>query len=200
MMRGPVVLLAAVVAVLAALPVRATVLAPADITELSREAAFIVRGTIVEITPRWADGRRRIDTVITLDVRQVLKGDAVSSVSFKVPGGEMGRYRSVMIGAPSFRVGEEVILFLGARAPALPHLLGLGQGVYRVERDGRTGEGRVTSPALFATARDAVVRRGDPARQSLTVEAFAGRVRAALAASQSDRGPAATRAGTERGR
>lgn len=197
MSRRPVALLAALVALLGAAPGDATVLAPADVTELSRSAALIVRGSVTDVASRWAEGRRRIETVVTLDVRQVLKGDAVSTVSFKVPGGSMGRYRSIMIGAPSFRVGEEVILFLGANAPALPYLLGLGQGVYRVERDVRSGEGRVISPALFASPeRDVAVNRGDGARRALSVEEFAGRIRQVLA----DAGRARPRSRTGEGR
>ena len=127
------------------------------------------------------EGRRRVETVVTIAVAETLKGAQAKYVSFKVPGGNMGRYRSVMIGAPSFREGEEVILFLGGQAPSLPYLLGLGQGVYRVQRDDRTGEGRVISPALIADEEQAVkVRRGDPARRSLTVAEFSAHVRDAI--------------------
>jgi hypothetical protein len=173
---------AAVVLAIAIAPVRATVLVPADLAELSRSASVIVRGTVASVRSEWADGRHRVETIVTLSVGQTLKGSAASSVSFKVPGGDMGRYRSVMIGSPSFREGEEVIVFLGGDAPALPHLLGLGQGVYRVQRDARTGSGRVVSPVLAADPEQAtVVRRGDPSRRSLTVDEFSAQVREAMA-------------------
>ncbi len=188
MVRSRLTILVPVLAILSAPPAGATVLVPADLTELSRGAAWIVRGTVSQVTPQWADGRRRIETVVTLEVAQVLKGDRCVRVSFKVPGGDIGRYRSIMLGAPTFRVGEEVILFLGATAPALPHLLGLGQGVYRIQRDTRTGEGRVISPALFASPdRDVTVRRGDLSRRTLSLEEFGGQVRASLVPPDSDR-------------
>ena len=41
----------------------------------------------------------------------------------------MGRYRSVMPGAPAFTEGEEIVLFLTADAARTAHVLGLGQGV-----------------------------------------------------------------------
>jgi hypothetical protein len=180
--------------VLLAAPARATVLVPADLTELSRGATVIVRGTVVGVKPGWADGRRRVETVVTVAVAQSLKGSDTRSVSFKIPGGDMGRYRSVMVGAPTFREGEEVILFLGGEAPALPHLLGLGQGVYRVETDARTGQRRVITPTLVADADQAVkVRRGDPARRSLSVEEFAAQVRDALDSGRSPRRPSERR-------
>lgn len=170
---------AALIVLLPARAVRATVLIPADLSELSRDASAIVRGTVSAVRTEWAEGRRRVETLVTLDVAQVLKGDPGRTLVFKVPGGVMGRYRSVMIGAPSFREGEEVILFLGAQPPALPYLLGLGQGVYRIVRSG--GAAHVVSPALQAAAAGTVtVRRGDPSRRSLTVEEFSARVRDAL--------------------
>lgn len=175
-------------AVLIAVPARGTVLVPADLVELSRSAALVVRGTVSAVTSQWAEGRRRVETVVTLDVQQAMKGEAGKTITFKIPGGDMGRYRSVMVGAPTFRAGEEVILFLGATPPALPYLLGLGQGVYRVQRDERTGERRVTSPVLVADSEQATaVRRGDPSRRALTVEEFSVEVRNALASGDKHR-------------
>jgi hypothetical protein len=186
MTRQFLALLAAAVTVLS-IPARATVLVPADLAELSRSAAVIVRGTVVAVRPEWAEGRRRIETVVTVEVAQALKGDPGRTLSFKIPGGDMGRYRSLMVGAPSFHEGEEVVLFLGARAPALPYLLGLGQGVYRIQRDSRTGAARVLSPALIADNDQPVtVRRGDAARHSLSLDAFAAQVRAAMASTPRD--------------
>lgn len=200
MARQLIALLVAALVVLPAIPTRATVLVPADLSELSRSATAIVRGTVLSATPQWADGRRRIETVVSVEVRQALKGEVGRTVSFKVPGGDMGRYRSVMIGAPSFQSGEEVILFLGAQPPALPHLLGLGQGVYRVQRDERSGEARVMSPVLVADAGQATpVRRGDPARRGLSLQEFTTQVREAMAAAEHGRRPA-REAGGNRGR
>jgi len=193
-------LLTALVVAAAVMPLRATVLVPADITELSRDASAIVRGTVLLVRAEWADGRRRVETIVTLTVNQTLKGGYGRTVSFKVPGGEIGRYRSVMVGAPTFREGEEVILFLGGEAPALPHLLGLGQGVYRVQRDARTGEARVLSPAWFADAEHAVtVRRGTASPSGLSADEFAAKVREAMAYSGPPRGRRVPGAARDRG-
>ena len=182
--------LAALAVAACAAPARATVLVPADVAELSRSATAIVRGTILLVRCEWADGRRRVETIVTVSVEQTLKGGFGRTVSFKVPGGDMGRYRSVMIGAPTFREGEEVFLFLGGEAPELPHLLGLGQGVYRVQRDTRTGEARVVTPAWFADAERAVpVRRGTAAARGVSIDEFASQVRGAMTRS----GPARSR-------
>ena len=162
----------------------ATVLVPADMTELAREAAAIVHGRVVSVQAVWTAGRRSIETVVTLEVTEALKGQPGREVSLRVPGGEMGRYRSVMVGAPTFREGQEVIVFLGGRAPQLSYLLGLGQGVYRVRRDPSTGAALVTPPLAVADPSGAVrVRRGDPARSVLPLEEFTRQVRLATGAS-----------------
>jgi hypothetical protein len=177
------------VALVAALvpPVSATLLVPGDLGEIARSAAAIVRGTVVDVRSGWADGRRRVETVVTLRVSESLKGDMRGLVSVKVPGGVIGRYRSVTVGAPTFEPGEEVVLFLGAQAPALPYLIGLGQGVFRVQRDARSGATLVTPPALLSDpVRTLRVTRGDPSRGPMTLPQFAGKVRAALAAGSRD--------------
>lgn len=182
MARPLVTMLAGVLLVLTGLPAAGTVLVPAELSELSRSAALVVRGKVVSTSTRWADGRRRVETIVTVSVEEALKGDVAGTVSFKVPGGDIGRYRSVMVGAPTFRAGEEVVLFLGARPPAMPYLLGLGQGVYRLQRDARSGRASVVSPALFAGQNGTVkVRRGDLRRRQMSFDEFADAVREAVA-------------------
>jgi len=166
---------------LVAAPLPAAVLVPAELGELAREAAVIAHGRVIAVQGVWTAGRRSIETVVTLEVATVLKGQPGREVSLRVPGGELGRYRSVMVGAPVFREGQEVIVFLGGRAPSLPYLLGLGQGVYRVRRDPRTGAGMVMPPPLHeAGAQAARVRRGDPARRMVTLEEFSRQVLSVL--------------------
>jgi hypothetical protein len=121
------------VAALAAAPARATVLVPADLGELARDAQAIVHGRVVAVESQWAEGcRRSIETLVTLEVEDHLKGQFGPEVTFKVPGGQLGPYRTIMPGAPVFTEGEDVIVFLASRGPSVPWLVGLGQGVYRV--------------------------------------------------------------------
>jgi hypothetical protein len=176
---------------LAAAPAAATVLVPADMTELAREAAVIVRGRVVSVQAVWTAGRRSIETVVTLEVAEALKGAPGREVSLRVPGGELGRYRSVMVGAPAFQEGQEVIVFLGGRAPQLSYLLGLGQGVYRVRRLGAAGVAMVSPPLALADPAGPVrVRRGDPARRALPLEEFTRQVKQAAIGSVPPERPA----------
>src|SRR5258708_2814674 len=121
--------------------------------------------------------------MVTLDVDESLKGDLGGSVQFRVPGGLLGRFRSIVVGAPRFAVGDRVVVFLGTRGPMIPYIVGFSQGVYRVVRDnasGARGAWRVTPPPIAPSASDVPVRivRGDPSRVPLALDEFEARVRA----------------------
>ncbi len=94
----------------------------------------------------------------------------------------MGPYRSVMLGAPTFVEGEEVVVFLAASGPAIPHLVGLAQGVFRVRTDAATGARLVTPeivrmPAWPRPSRCASCE-ATPARRPAPLAAFLQEVRA----------------------
>ncbi len=157
----------------------ATVLVPGTLSDLVRDARVIVRGRVLDVRPQWADGRRRVESVITVEANTYLKGDFGRVVVFKSPGGELGRYRSVMIGAPSFREGEEVVLFLDAVGPSLPHIVGFSQGVLRIVREPETGRPMVVgAPVDNPGSTPVTLVRGDPSRQMEAFDHFAARVRA----------------------
>lgn len=162
-----------IAAAVSAGPVQATVVIPAEFTEMVNGSQVIVHGVVTRVDARMVGSRRTIETVVTVQVLDALKGTVEASAAFRVPGGEVGRYRRVMVGAPGFRDGDEVIVFLAGRPPAMPMPFGLNQGVYRVSRVG----GRATVAPLVVDDRTRVVR-GDPARRPLAVDAFAATVRA----------------------
>jgi hypothetical protein len=155
----------------------ATTVLPADFTTVVTESGVIVHGRVLSVDSRLVGPQRVIESVVTLAVLQSLKGGATGAVSFRVPNGQVGRYRRVLVGAPEFVEGDEVVVFLKGRPPALPSVFGLSQGVYRVTRD--AGARVMVMPPRLA-AGDGRVVRGDPARVPLPIDAFAREVRAAL--------------------
>jgi hypothetical protein len=136
---------------------RATVYMPADLGELSRDAWAIARGRIVAVDAQWTDGRRTIETIVTLEPDAYLKGQSGSTVQFRVPGGVLGRFRNIVVGAPRFAVGQRVIVFLGARGPTVPYVLGLSQGVFRLTQS-TAGEWMVSPSAILPTMQGPIVR------------------------------------------
>ena len=155
---------------------RATVIAPADLNELTISATAVVYARIADVRAVMTDDRRRIETVIVAEAVGYMKGDLGRTIVFKVPGGQVGAYRTVMVGAPSFNQGDEVVLFLGTRGPALPYLVGFSQGVYRVRLDERTATRMVTPPPAVSTGAATPLKRGT--RTPMALEAFAAQVRA----------------------
>ena len=155
---------------------RGTVLVPADLAELSRDARTIVRGRVVALDPRWSDDRRSIETIVTLEVEGYLKGTLGQTVQFRVSGGTLGRFRSVTVGAPEFAIDERIVVFLGVNGPTVPHVLGLNQGVYRV---GMASNGWVVTPPTTVPPVSGSVRivRGDTSRRPVPLADFEQRVR-----------------------
>jgi hypothetical protein len=151
----------------------ATVLLPTDLGVLSRDARTIARGTVVNLDSQWTGDHRAVETLVTIDVESYLKGALGSTLTFRVPGGRLGRFRSIVVGAPDFAVGQRIVVFLGYRAPDVPYVLGLGQGVYRIVPAGFGWN--VTPPAVVTAVGTAVAQpivRGDLARRPLALAAF----------------------------
>ena len=158
----------------------ATVVLPADFATVVNGADVIVAGRVVDVRSQLTDSRS-IESFVTVAVSDVLKGEPGRTLTFRVPNGTVGRYRRITIGAPEFMEGDRVVLFLRARAPGVPTLFGLSQGVYRVAA---TASGDLVLPAPVMARGVAAERvvRGDPARKPLPLAEFLGQVRAALEA------------------
>src|SRR4051812_5810839 len=164
--------------VAAATSVGATTIVPADLGELSRDAVAIARGRVADVRSQWTEDRGTVETIVTLEVEGYLKGSLGAMVRFRVPGGELGRYRTIVVGAPDFAVDQRVVVFLGAHGPTVPHIVGFNQGVFRVTR-AADDSGWVVSPPPAAAAAAAAVRivRGDAARRPLPLADFEQQVR-----------------------
>jgi hypothetical protein len=177
-MRCVILLIAAVVA---APHLQATVLVPAEFREIVTGSQLIVHGRVVDVRSGWTDDRVRIETIVTLEADTYLKGGPGDTVTFRVPGGTIGRYRSFMVGAPEFRTGDEVVLFLKANGPSVAHVFGLSQGVFRVRREAGSGRPVVVPPAVMARSEAPQrVTRGASDRQPVPLDTFGAQVRAAL--------------------
>ena len=168
-------------AVLAALSVsvQATVLVPIEFRELVNTAPVIVAGKVADVRTEWVDGRRSIETFVTVTAGEYLKGNLGDTLTLRVPGGQIGRYRTIFVGAPEFKPGDEVVLFLKYAGPSYPYIVGLSQGAFRVVTEPGTGRRMVTTPIVMGTGGEAPERvvRGDPGRRPLPMDRFRESVR-----------------------
>lgn len=167
---------------------RATVIVPADFREIVNGSDIICYGRVIETTVQMADDRKRVDTLVTMQVGTYLKGGPGETIVFTVAGGQVGRFRNITVGAPHFAVGEEAIVFLNTRDGDRPFVYGFNQGVFRVRLDDRTSRRVVTPPALMLRGgAPEVLVRGSAERRPLPIETFGARVQAVLAETASAR-------------
>jgi len=167
------VLAAAAVAIGCHVSVAAMVVVPTEFSEMVAASQTIVHGRVLSVQSYETAGRATIESLVTVQVIDTIKGEPGTTAYFRLPGGQVGRYRRVMVGAPQCARGDEVVLFLKGSAPAVPMPFGLTQGVYRVGRDA-AGQATV-SP--FVNSDGGRVVRGDPARVPLQLSAFTQLVR-----------------------
>ena len=161
-----------------AFPALATTVLPLTFEQLVNESVSVVYGRVTDVRSQWTDDRRFIESVVSIEILKGMKGGAQGTVSFTVPGGQVGRYLNVIPGAPVFTSGDLAVFFLTAHGPRLPVTTGLTQGVYRVQRDVRSGEMLVIPPVVNTAGK---IGRGDVRRKPVSLASFEGNVRAITA-------------------
>jgi hypothetical protein len=131
-------------------PAGATTIVRLSVEEMTGRATHVVHGVVSSVVSSRAPSGR-VFTYVTLSVQSSPKGDAGDEVTFVQLGGRIGNESSGFVGAPTFTVGEEIVVFLLKMTPrdALDGdvdlwLLGLGQGKWSVARDPAGGTPRAS--------------------------------------------------------
>jgi hypothetical protein len=155
---------------------------PTEFKEVVTDAGLIVRGTVTDVRSVAVPGRG-VESVATIAIESVLKGEADRFVSMRVPGGQIGTRRFVMVGAPSFQPGERAVFFLRRDGAGAWRPVGLSMGVYRVRADRTSGTPVVAPPVLggWTASLSGSVVRGDTRRQTVAVQEFESMVRLIVA-------------------
>ncbi len=148
-----------------------TTILPADFRLVVAEATVIVRGRVTDVRA-VRSVRGDVETVATIAVEAVFKGDAGSFVSMRVPGGTMGRYRTHMPGAPTVAVGDAAVYLLKRAPGGALWPVGLSSGIYRITVS--RGRLMVAPPVVgsVTTAAQGPVVRGDVRRRTLPLSEF----------------------------
>jgi hypothetical protein len=137
-LRGSACVLAAVLlsSALSARAEAATVV-PMTVQTLSENAGQVIGGEVVSVRSYWAENPRRIESEVTFQNVEYLKGKlADSTTTFKllVPGGKVGDWQMRISCAPTFAPGEKWVLFLLPTYRTFP-VVGLHEGAFRIESD-----------------------------------------------------------------
>lgn len=124
---------AATIAVLLALPLgaAASVFRSASVEDVARASDAVVQGRVERRESFATSDGRTFLTWVEIAVASAWKGAPGARVRVLVPGGTVGGLAQRVDGAPEFRDGEEVVVFLSRRADFW-ELNGLALGKYEV--------------------------------------------------------------------
>jgi uncharacterized protein (DUF2141 family) len=134
--RRTVVLALAALALITASFAAATTVQKMSLRDLAKNSDAIVLARVEDQTARY-DSNKEIFTYITLRVLEPVKGPKKDDVlTIRQLGGTVDKIASIVPGTPSFRQGEEVVVFLtGKDRAGYPWVMGLQQGKYTVTTD-----------------------------------------------------------------
>ena len=134
--RRTVVLAIAALALFTASYAVATTVQKMSLRDLAKKSDAIVLARVEDETARY-DANKEIYTYITLRVLEPVKGPKKDEViTIRQIGGTVDNIASIVSGTPTFRKGEEVVVFLsGKDAAGYPWVMGLQQGKYTVTAD-----------------------------------------------------------------
>jgi hypothetical protein len=94
-------------------PLAALTIMMASAEELTGESDLVVVGKINSVEYVWEDETHRaINTLLTIEVEQYVKGTGNSTVVVRQLGGQIGDFGDEIPGTPLFDTGEEVVFFL----------------------------------------------------------------------------------------
>ena len=121
--------------------IRATMVIPPTFDQLVGQAEIIFQGTVTDVRSVWEGegAQRHIDTYITFQIDNSLKGNPGRSYTIRVLGGTVGEDTMEVTCAPKFQVGDKQILFVEHNGQQFVPLVGIMHGQLRIERDQQTG-------------------------------------------------------------
>ncbi len=134
---GPVAWLSSILACVLGTSASGTSVVEMDLAGLSDHAGQVFSGTVKAVRSYWADDPRRIESVVTFEQVEYLKGvmkTSLSTCNFVIPGGTVGQTKMRIGGAPTFEIGERWILFVLPRYRTFP-VVGVHRGAFRIIPD-----------------------------------------------------------------
>jgi hypothetical protein len=157
----------------------ATVLPYKSFEQLVSESEGIVMGTVSSVSVAPAGRFGSLHTFVTIDQVEALSGQVPEGrLTLRLKGGFDGRRGLHIDGAPTFRQGEWVLLFVQGNGRDLVPFVGWGQGVFRLRSDGtgRTMVHDADGNEVVGIRAGHVVKRAGPKLDNAVPGAPEGRV------------------------
>jgi hypothetical protein len=122
--------------------VTGTSVIPPTFNQLVQQAELIFQGTVTDVRSIWEGegAQRHIDTYITFQIGENVKGNAGSSYTIRILGGTVGDETMEVTDTPKFKVGDSDILFVEHNNDQFVPLVGINNGRFHVQRDEQTGQ------------------------------------------------------------
>src|SRR2546423_12269334 len=94
--------------------VSATIVVPPTFDQLVNQAELIFQGTVTDVRSVWEGegAQRHIDSYITFQVEENVKGTAGATYTIRMLGGTVGDETLEVTDTPKFKVGDRDILFV----------------------------------------------------------------------------------------
>lgn len=121
--------------VLAGYPLLGTTLERLTMDDIVQKSTSIVRGRVT-----GCNGEMRRNVIYTrcqVSVSETWKGTAGPSAEVFIPGGSVRGLTQTFSGAPELTTGQEYVLFLWAGKSGINQLIGLTQGLFELQQDGK---------------------------------------------------------------
>jgi hypothetical protein len=161
---------------LLAAPALASSAVQMDVAALTHAASDIVRVRVAGSRCAWTEDHQRLVTFVEMEVLEGWKGAVAARLTVLQPGGERDGVGQRVAGVASLDAGEELVLFL-ERQGHLHRVVGLSQGVYRVERPADGSAPRAVRAAVQGLTLVAAPGQARHPRSSLSLEALREGVR-----------------------
>jgi hypothetical protein len=118
-----------------------TTVIPPTFEQLVQQAELIFQGTVTDVRSVWEGegAQRHIDTYVTFQIDENVKGKATSSYTIRMLGGTVGDETMEVTDSPKFKVGEREILFVEHNNEQFVPLVGINHGHFHLQRDEQTG-------------------------------------------------------------
>ncbi len=135
------VLLPLVLTGLAFTRVSATTVVPPTFEQLVQQAELIFQGTVTDSRSVWEGegGQRHIETYVTFNIEDNLKGQPGTSYTIRMLGGTVGDETLEVTDTPKFKVGDREILFVEHNNDQFVPLVGISYGRFHVQKEEQTG-------------------------------------------------------------
>ncbi|HUE41201.1 MAG TPA: hypothetical protein VMO75_04670 [Chthoniobacterales bacterium] len=121
--------------------VPATTVIPPTFEQLVQQAELIFQGTVTDARSVWEGegGQRHIETYVTFNVEDSVKGQPGSSYTIRMLGGTVGDETMEVTDTPKFKIGDREILFVEHNDDQFVPLVGISHGRFHVQHDDQTG-------------------------------------------------------------